>query len=70
MDKTFIEVFDDLKLLQEYLKKFFSLLYRYEMLVHECGLDPQWQLEISGAMWFLWTKPVIIFCQLWEPTQG
>lgn len=59
MDETFIEVFEDLKLLQEYLKKLFSLLYRYEMLVRECGLDSQWELEISDAMWWLWrVKPV------------
>jgi hypothetical protein len=71
MDEEFIEVFEDPKLLQGYLKKLFSLLYRYEMLVRECGLDPQWEPQISHAMWNLWsTKPVVLFGQLWEPTQA
>lgn len=64
MDEAFIEVFEDLELVQENLKKIFSLLYRYEMLVRECGLDPHWEREISRTMWFLWrTKPVMLFGQ-------
>lgn len=67
----FIEVFEDLELLQEYLKKLFSLLYRYDMLARECGLDPKWELNISNAMWRLWrTKAIFLPGQLCEPTQN
>ena len=32
--------------LKEYLKLNFALLYRYDMVVRECGLDPEWEREI------------------------
>jgi len=41
--------------LQAYLKRLFELLYRYEVLVTECGVDrgPDWQNKIVNAFWFL-----------------
>jgi len=41
-------VHHDLAGLKEYLKTVFCLLYRYDMVVRECGLDPGWEGEIVG----------------------
>lgn len=32
---------------ERYLKDLFALLYRYDVLARECGIDPQWEREIS-----------------------
>ncbi|KAF8072046.1 hypothetical protein FPV67DRAFT_1447486 [Lyophyllum atratum] len=45
---TMPEVHRDFARLQEYLKTIFCLLYRYDVVVRECGLDPQWEGEIVG----------------------
>ncbi|KAG5646138.1 hypothetical protein DXG03_004377 [Asterophora parasitica] len=42
------EVHRDLSALKEYLKKMFSLLYRYDMVVRECGLDSDWEAHVVG----------------------
>jgi hypothetical protein len=52
-DEQFIDAFSDLKKLKEYLKDCFALLYRYEMLLLECGLTPKWDEEVADALWRL-----------------
>ena len=42
-----IHVHKDIGLLKEYLKTLFALLYRYDLLMRECGIEPSWELEIS-----------------------
>lgn len=42
------EVHQDFAGLKEFMKSMFSLLYRYDMVVRECGLDPSWESEIVG----------------------
>ena len=32
---------------QKYLKDLFALLYRYDMFARECGIDPEWEQELS-----------------------
>ena len=44
-NKSFVHT--DYRRLQEYLKELFALMYRYDMLVRECGLDPNWEKELS-----------------------
>lgn len=36
-------------LLKEYMKTLFSLMYRYDMIMQECGLEPLWELEIARS---------------------
>lgn len=33
--------------LQEYLKMLFELMYRYDALLRECGVDPEWDMELA-----------------------
>jgi len=40
-------VHKDFGLLKEYLKTLFALLYRYDLLLRECGIEPRWELEIA-----------------------
>jgi len=42
-----IHVHKDIDLLKEYLKTLFALLYRYDLLLRECAIEPSWELEIS-----------------------
>lgn len=35
-----------MKRLEEYLKHLLALLYRYEVVVRECGKDPEWQNKV------------------------
>ncbi|KAF5347249.1 hypothetical protein D9756_009968 [Leucocoprinus leucothites] len=43
--------------LQEYLKHLFSLLFRYDMLMAECGVDTDWESEIvSSISWYYGAK--------------
>jgi hypothetical protein len=44
----------DLSALKEYLKLCFTMLYRYDMLLRECGLDPMWEREIVFTLNRLW----------------
>jgi len=34
--------------LKDYLKKLFALLYRYDLLLRECEIEPRWEWEIAG----------------------
>ncbi|TEB20454.1 hypothetical protein FA13DRAFT_1644620 [Coprinellus micaceus] len=36
----------DITKLKEYLKTDFALLYQYDMIIRECGLDPEWEREM------------------------
>jgi len=36
--------------LREYLKTLFALMYRYDVLLRECGLDPEWEGELVGFL--------------------
>ncbi|PPQ81432.1 hypothetical protein CVT26_007480 [Gymnopilus dilepis] len=45
-NKSFVHT--DYRRLQEYLKELFALMYRYDMLVRECGLDANWEGELSN----------------------
>jgi hypothetical protein len=53
-DKENIEanphVHKDLGLLKEYIKTLFAILYRYDLLLRECGIEPGWESEI--ATWY------------------
>jgi hypothetical protein len=58
-DQKFIDdnpwVFDihlqkDLGFLKEYIKTLFAILYRYDLLLRECGIEPGWETEI--AKWY------------------
>lgn len=41
-------------ILKEYLGMCFAMLYRYDMLLRECGLDPLWEREIVFTLNRLW----------------
>ncbi|RDB25681.1 hypothetical protein Hypma_006882 [Hypsizygus marmoreus] len=43
------EVHHDYAALKRYLARVFELLYRYDMVVRECGVDPEWEGEIVGT---------------------
>lgn len=40
------EIHSEIPRLHEYLKTLFSLLYRYDMVLRECGVDSNWEMEI------------------------
>ncbi|KAJ7184354.1 hypothetical protein C8R46DRAFT_1063820 [Mycena filopes] len=40
--------------LHEYLKTCFRLLYRYDMLVRECGRTVDWESHVAGTVGTLW----------------
>ena len=42
-----IYVHQNRELLKEYMKTLFSLMYRYDVIVRECGLEPSWEKEIG-----------------------
>jgi hypothetical protein len=44
-----IYVHQNRPLLNEYMKTLFSLLYRYDVVMQECGLEPLWELEIGRS---------------------
>ena len=35
--------------IREYLKTLFALMYRYDVLMRECGRDPEWEAELSSC---------------------
>ena len=39
--------------LREYIKILFELLYRYDVVVRECGVDPEWESYIAHNLWSL-----------------
>ncbi|RXW18938.1 hypothetical protein EST38_g6915 [Candolleomyces aberdarensis] len=39
--------------LDEYPKLNFALLYKYDMVLRECGKEPEWEREIVGLMGYL-----------------
>jgi hypothetical protein len=39
----------DYEHLREYLKTLFALMYRYDILLRECGLDPEWEGELVNS---------------------
>ena len=42
-----IYVHQNRELLKEYMKTLFSLMYRYDVIARECGLEPSWEKEIG-----------------------
>ncbi|GLB40691.1 hypothetical protein LshimejAT787_0805620 [Lyophyllum shimeji] len=44
------EVHHDFAGLKQYVKTMFALLYRYDMVVRECGRDPEWESEIRTVL--------------------
>ena len=46
-DPQEIFVHKDHERFQKYLKDLFALLYRYDMFARECGIDPEWEKELS-----------------------
>jgi hypothetical protein len=42
-----IYVHQNRELLKEYVKTLFSFMYRYDVIVRECGLEPCWEKEIG-----------------------
>lgn len=53
-------VHEDLHRLKEYLKELFRLLYRYDVVVRECGGDPEWESEINGTLSYPFLGPLKI----------
>ncbi|RXW11181.1 hypothetical protein EST38_g14674 [Candolleomyces aberdarensis] len=43
----------DMHHLDKYLKLNFALLYKYDMVLRECGMEPEWEREIVGLMGYL-----------------
>jgi len=43
-----LHVHKDFGRLKEYLKTLFALLYRYDLLLRECEIEPRWEWEIAG----------------------
>ncbi|KAJ6626857.1 hypothetical protein B0H10DRAFT_1870269 [Mycena sp. CBHHK59/15] len=52
------DLLNDMEKLQQYLKKCFELLYRYDMLARECGVDPDWESSIVREVSLLWKTEV------------
>jgi hypothetical protein len=44
----------DIPALADYLKWCFAMLYRYDMLLNECGLDSNWEREIVDVLNRIW----------------
>ena len=42
-------VHEDYGRLREYLKTLFALMYRYDILLRECGSDPEWEGELAHS---------------------
>lgn len=45
---------EDINALHEYMKTCWELLYRYDMLMRECGIDVDWESEIASLMGYRW----------------
>ena len=43
-------VHQDLPRLRQYVKDLFAMIYRYDIVMKECGLDPKWDYEIPCAL--------------------
>ena len=43
-------VHQDLPRLRQYMKDLFALLYRFDVIMKECGLDPKWDNEIQHSL--------------------
>jgi hypothetical protein len=43
-------VHQDLPRLKQYMKDLFAMIYRFDVVMKECGLDPKWDYEIPGAL--------------------
>jgi len=41
----------DLEGIKDYLKELFRLLYRFDMLLKECGRDPRWETEVVTSIY-------------------
>jgi len=37
---------------REHMKLLFAILYQYDMLLRECGLNPDWKSQLLG--WLAW----------------
>jgi hypothetical protein len=44
-----LHVHSNLGLLKEYVKTLFALLYRYDLLLRECAIEPDWESEIANC---------------------
>ncbi|KAJ7348247.1 hypothetical protein DFH08DRAFT_999896 [Mycena albidolilacea] len=44
----------DFNKLHEHLKMCFQLLYRYDMLARECGVDLDWESEVAATVGWMW----------------
>jgi hypothetical protein len=42
-------VHQDLPRLQQYMKDLFAMMYRFDVVMKECDMDPQWKREIHGS---------------------
>ena len=45
-----MSVHGDMEAMREYLKNLFALMYRYDVLMRECGMDPKWEEELSRCV--------------------
>ena len=50
-------VHQDLSRLRQYMKDLFATMYRYDIVMKECGRDPEWDYEITGAFRWLVLGP-------------
>ena len=49
------EIHSDPPRLRDYMRSVFSLLYRYDMVLRECGIAPEWEQEIAWIHYHLKT---------------
>ena len=42
-----MSVHGDMEAMRDYLKTLFALMYRYDVLMRECGMDPKWEEELA-----------------------
>ncbi|KAJ2913323.1 hypothetical protein MD484_g7111, partial [Candolleomyces efflorescens] len=59
----------DMHHLDEYLKLNFGLLYKYDMVLRECGVEPEWEREVTRLMGF-WVKGLKVEHGEWVEEEG
>ena len=48
------KVCSDPDAMNEYLRTLFRMMYQYDMIARECGIEPDWEEEIISIMRYLW----------------
>ena len=61
--------FDDYAVVREYLKKLFAIMYRYQVLLSECGWDHDWASDIA-CLFRTWSKGALKIEVIMNPGQS